>query len=370
MNPFKHGQIVTGQDFCGRHQEIQMLGERMITGQNVVLYGERRCGKSSLIAETVRMQKNRKAVFIDFLNVRSIDDVCKRIAAGIMKLEKAETAFRRLGKALASLRPRLTIDPMTGSPSLGFETTNNANINTITDALSLFEQLAQEHRLVIVFDEFQGILGIPECDQILAVMRSEIQRQGKLCYIFAGSVRHEMYAIFSDPDSPFFKSATIMNISVLERHAFTKFLNARFASGKRKLKEDSLDLVFTSVADVPGDVQHLCEAIWDCTNEGEIITQENVLDAIERILNQYAEHFQTTLTGLTAFQIRCLTTIAWIGGAHITSNAFLRYGGFTNASSVTNAVHRLCKLGILSEHRTEYRFNNPFLAAWLRKNVL
>ena len=370
MNPFKHGQIVTGQDFCGRQQEVQILGERIATGQNVVLYGERRCGKSSLIAETVRTQKNRKAIFVDFLNVRSIDDVCKRIAAGIMKLEKVETAFRKLGKALASLRPKLTIDPMTGSPSLGFETSTNVDIHTITGALSLLEQLSQEHQLVVVFDEFQGILGIPERDQILAIMRSEIQRQGKLCYIFAGSVRHDMYYIFSDPDSPFFKSATIMNISVLERKDFARFLKLRFASGKRKLTQDTLDLVFSSVADVPGDVQHLCEAIWDCTNEGQIITQDNVRDAITRILHQYAEQFQTTLTGLTAFQIRCLVTIAWIGGSHITSNDFLRHGGFTNASSVTNAVHRLCKLGILSEHRTEYRFNNPFLAAWLRKNVL
>ncbi len=121
MNPFKHGQIVTGDDFCGREEEVRILGDRITAGQNVVLYGERRCGKSSLITESVRTLKNRKAVYVDFLNVRSIDDVCKRIAAGILKLEKAETAFRRVGRALAALRPTLTIDPFTGAPSLGFE---------------------------------------------------------------------------------------------------------------------------------------------------------------------------------------------------------------------------------------------------------
>jgi hypothetical protein len=91
---------------------------------------------------------------------------------------------------------------------------------------------------------------------------------------------------------------------------------------------------------------------------------------MQRILGQYAEHFQTILTGLTAFQIRCLATIAWEGGDHINSNEFLRRGGFTNASSITSAVRRLCKLGILVEHGRSYRFINPFLAAWLREYVL
>lgn len=370
MNPFKHGQIVTGRDFCGRAEEVRILGERISTGQNVVLYGERRCGKSSLIAESVRTQQKHKAIFVDFLNVRSIDDICKRIAAGIMKQGKAENTFRKLGRALTALRPKLTIDPMTGSPSLGFEASAKADENTVTGALTLLEDLSRTQRLVVVFDEFQGLSNFPDSNQILAIMRSEIQRHGKLCYIFAGSVRHEMYNIFSDPSSPFFKSATIMNISVLERDVFTKFLKARFTAGKRKISTEALDLVFTSVTDVPGDVQHLCEAIWDTTNEGQLINPENVRNGIQRILAQYAEHFQTLITGLTAFQIRCLTTLAWIGGEHINSNEFLGHGAFTNPSSVTNAVHRLTKLGILAEQGRTYQFINPFLAAWVRQNTL
>ncbi len=370
MNPFKHGQIVTGKDFCGRKEEVRALRERIVSGQNVVLYGERRCGKSSLIAEAVRTLRGCKGVFVDFLNVRSVDDVCKRIAAGILKLEKAETAFRRMGKALAALRPKLTMDPLTGSPSLGFEAGARVDVDTVVGALSLLEELSKTHRLAVVLDEFQGLLGVPESDQILALMRGEIQRQGNLCYIFAGSVRHDMYSIFSDPDSPFFKSATIMNVSFLERSDFTKFLADRFAVGKRTLSTSAADLVFSAVSDVPGDVQHLCEAIWDTTREGRVITPDHVRNGIQRILNQYAEHFQTILTGLTEFQIRCLATIAWVGGEHVNSNAFLEHGRFTNPSSVKSAVRRLCKLGILMEHGRSYRFINPFLAVWLREYVL
>ncbi len=370
MNPFKHGQIVTGEDFCGRKEEIRALRERITSGQNVVLYGERRCGKSSLIAEAVRRLRKRRAVFVDFLNVRSVDDVCKRIAVGILKMEKAETAFRKVSKNLAALRPKLTMDPFTGSPGLSFEANVRVDTDTVVGALNLLNELSQSKQLVVVFDEFQGLLGVPESNQILALMRGEIQRQGKLCYIFAGSVRHDMYTIFSDPDSPFFKSATIMNVSILDRSIFTRFLTERFAGGKRTLSQPAIDLVLESVSDVPGDVQHLCESIWDVTSEKQVITPKHVRNGTQRILSQYAEHFQTILTGLTEFQIRCLATIAWEGGDHINSNAFLRRGAFTNASSVKSAVRRLCKLGILNEVGRSYRFINPFLAAWLREHAL
>ncbi len=366
MNPFKHGQIVTGDDFCGRQEELRLLRERIVTGQNVVLYGDRRCGKSSLIAEAVRTSEKRHAVFVDFLNVRSIDDVCKRIAAGILRMERAETVFRKLGRTLTSLRPTLTVDPLTGLPSVGFGSHTRLDADSVVSALFLLGDLSGSRRIVVVLDEFQGVLSIPGSDQLLGLMRSEIQRQGDLCYIFAGSVRHDMYAIFSEPDSPFFKSATIMSIPVLERSVFAGFLTKRFASGKRVVTDQAMELIFEAVSDVPGDVQHLCEAIWDTTNENESVDNQQVQNGLRRILSQYTEHFQTLLTGLTEFQIRCLRTLARIGGDHIASNAFLSHGGFTNASSIKSAVRRLCRLGILIEKDKAYQFINPFFAAWLR----
>jgi len=370
MNPFKHGQIVTGEDFCGRKDELKQLRERIATGQNVVLYGERRCGKSSLIAEAVRTAKGYKAVFVDFLNVRSIEDVCKRIAAGILKMEKAETIFRKIGRTLAALRPTLTLDPLTGSPSLGFDARLHLDADSVVSALSLLDDLSKSRKLVVVFDEFQGVLAIPESAQLLGLMRGEIQRQGKLCYVFAGSVRHDMYSVFSNPDSPFFKSATIIDIPFLKRDVFSRFLEKRFASGKRIVAAEAMEMIFAAVSDVPGDVQHLCEAIWDITDDRDTVAIQQVQAGLRRILSQYAEQFQTVITGLTEFQMRCLGTLSWIGGEHISSNAFLKHGGFTNASSVKSAVRRLCRLGILIEQGKAYRFVNPFFAAWVRGNTL
>ncbi len=58
---------------------------------------------------------------------------------------------------------------------------------------------------VVVFDEFQEILGI-NSDHIERSMRGIIQSHKNTAYVFMGSRRHLMHKIFNDPERPFYKS--------------------------------------------------------------------------------------------------------------------------------------------------------------------
>ena len=49
-------------------------------------------------------------------------------------------------------------------------------------------------------------------DQVLAMLRGKIQFLQDTCFVFSGSVRSDKVDIFTNPKSPFFKSA--MTISV------------------------------------------------------------------------------------------------------------------------------------------------------------
>ena len=73
MRPFKYGCVVTGDAFCPRPALQKALVGNIRDGQNVVLVGERRMGKTSL-------------VYVDLLNVRTTADVCNRVvdAAGYL----------------------------------------------------------------------------------------------------------------------------------------------------------------------------------------------------------------------------------------------------------------------------------------------
>ena len=58
MNPFKYGCTVNGDFFCPRPALERELASRIESGQNVVMQGDRRTGKTSLVLETVRHLKN------------------------------------------------------------------------------------------------------------------------------------------------------------------------------------------------------------------------------------------------------------------------------------------------------------------------
>ena len=60
MNPFKYGETVNGENFCRRPELSRTLRGYVEAGQNVVIQGERRMGKTSLVLETVRGMKGMR----------------------------------------------------------------------------------------------------------------------------------------------------------------------------------------------------------------------------------------------------------------------------------------------------------------------
>jgi uncharacterized protein len=118
MNPFTYGRVVSQKNYCGRPELEAKLKARLLAGQNTYLEGERRTGKTSLIVQTVAGMKSKRLVYVDLLEVRTIEDIHKRTLNGIVKAEASQGLIQSILKGIAGLRPAITFDPMTGSPSL------------------------------------------------------------------------------------------------------------------------------------------------------------------------------------------------------------------------------------------------------------
>ena len=75
MEAFKYGCIVDGENFCARPELSRQLAVYISSGQNVVIQGERRIGKTSLVRATISGMRGQKAILVDFMGVRSVTDV-------------------------------------------------------------------------------------------------------------------------------------------------------------------------------------------------------------------------------------------------------------------------------------------------------
>ena len=370
MIPFRYGSIVKGDFFCGREVLIQRCDELFTSSQNVVLYGERRMGKTSLIVETLRRRRTIKGVFVDFMGVKSEDDAYKRIVRSLLHHNKKKSVFDILMKGLASLRPQLTIDPITQLPSLTIDSRITLEDSSINAVFQTIADINGKAPTLIVFDEFQDLLKLDVSYDILSKMRARIQHLPDVPFVFAGSVRKKMESIFSDPNSPFFKSAIPILVDKLERKDFEKFIVSRFKKGKRTLKCDLLDSIFQISEMITGDVQQLCEALWSTSSYGDDLTDESLDDALELIFSHERMSYEYIYSELTEFQSRVLLALARHSGKEVYSNSFLSEGGFTNTSSVKKALDRLVRSGIISRFQKEYKFINPFFKIWLIKNLI
>ena len=365
MNPFKYGTIVSGKDFCGRNTLLKQIIGYIESSQRIVILGERRVGKSSAVYEAVLKYKGRRLLYVDLLGIKSIDALCRRILRAIVVLEQKTGWFDKIIKTLSYLRPSISVDPITSMPTVSFDASVEIKANSIPEVLTLVESLDKKRQLVVVFDEFQDILNIEDSHEALALLRSKIQFQSDIPYIFVGSIRHKMDEIFTNHDSPFFKSAIPLTVDPLPYKEFSEFLKNKFTTGQRRIDNEVLEKVFKIANNIPGDIQQLCEALWEVTSEKDIISLDKLKNALELIFSREQKSYENYISLLTNIQLKCLMAIAKEGGKSVFSASFMKSAGFNNPSSVQRAITRLTKLNILFESGDEYRFINPFFRAWL-----
>jgi hypothetical protein len=365
MNPFKYGSIVMGEDFCGRKKLIQQIQDHIISSQNIVLYGERRVGKTSLIYEAARQNKGYRTLQLDLMNVKSIDALCRKFLAAIGAMEQQSGFFERFLKSIPSLRPSLSIDPITGLPSISIDSSISLTESSLQEIVGLIKKAHKGKPLVVVIDEFQAILDIQDSDAVIAELRGQVQHAPEVPFIFAGSIRHQMEEIFTSPSSPFFKSAIPLEVGPLSFAEFAPFLLKRFKSGERTIGNDSLKILFDLAGGITGDVQQFCEAVWSKSDAGDTITQEHLIDAIDLLISRELLSFQIILARLTELQMRVLITLAKVGGEKPTSKEFLEEAESRNASAITQTLNRLAQMKIIYRAQTEWKYMNPVLRLFL-----
>ncbi len=365
MNPFRYGRVVFDKDFCPRPKLEKELKEYLSSFQSILVEGRKRIGKTSLIYQTVRHLAKRRLLYIDILEIKTVDDFCRRLIKAIVSMEQESGMVNKVFKSLTHLKPVMGVDPLTGVPTLSLDASVQLKPDSIEGLMDLIQTENKRKKLVVVFDEFQDILNLREAPAALAVLRSKIQFHSQIPYIFAGSVRNRMDEIFNHPESAFFKSALTIPVGPLDRSIFSEFLLEKFLSGKRTVSPELLDRVFDIAQDTPGDIQQLCAVVWESTSYKDKIGIDIIPAALELIYSRELKGYEAALSQLTGQQLRCLTGLAKIGGKSPLSAEFIKTTGINQPASIKKALNRLIKLKIIYRYRKEYKFINPFFKSWL-----
>ena len=147
--------------------------------------------------------------------------------------------------------------------------------------------------------------------------------------------------------------------------AFAGFLADKFALGKRIVDKAAMAKVIEIAENVPGDVQELCEALWETTSYKDSIHEASIGPTLELIYARESKGYEAALVQLTGQQLKCLVGLARMGGKAPLSAAFIQGVGIPGPASIKKALDRLGQLKIVYRHQGEYKFVNPFFKSWL-----
>jgi uncharacterized protein len=372
VNPFRYSEPVPPQDLLDREREAAALLERAIGGHNSRLVAPRRYGKTSLLRRVMADARAEgwAAVYVDFFGALTAADIAERIELAYAdQLEgRLATWFRGVRRML---RPTFRAGGAGGRGPIpaGAEVAVDAQAEPpLLDRLALPRRLHERHgtRTLVVFDEFQDVLGARE--GLDATIRSEIQHHGDAAsYVFAGSHVGMMRELFADRRRAFYGQAGPVDLPRLDALGVAEYVGERFAASNRDAGP-ALDGLLDVADGHPQRTMLLAHVLWELTRPGTQATEQIWLRAFDRVMEVTArDELRALWTGLPTGQRRVLTLVAE-NRVPLYGAAAARALGGSRGGAVRAAVQGLEDRGEIVDAPTVsgHRVVDPLLAAWIR----
>jgi AAA+ ATPase superfamily predicted ATPase len=369
-NPFVIGKYVDKEYFCDREKESELLVHHIVNGRHVTMMSERRMGKTGLIEHvfTNSLSNDYETFLIDIYTCKNLREMVYLLANEVFKkISKKQPLLERLLSIVRSLKTTLSYNTVTGQPEfgLGLGEITQPEI-TLDEILNYLE--TSDKVCIVAIDEFQKIADFEE-DNIEALLRTKIQHLKNTQFIFAGSERHLLEGIFSDPARPFYNSVVFMQLQPIEQSEYVKFCQRLFLLYDKSVSESLVSRLYDCFQGITWYLQLSMNEAFTMAERGGYVGE----DAYEHILNHMVDSkrftFEDRYASLTEKQKSVLLAIAaeFPKELVLTSQDFITKYNLKTASSVQTAVKGLTEKGILTDNHGTKRPTDLLFMLWLKK---
>jgi hypothetical protein len=322
-----------------------------------------------VVVETFGLTIGMACAYIDlnaFPDLRSFAAAMTAMTA--RALEANTDRLLKIFSGFSRLRPKLSMGP-DGNLSAGLELAagDKGGLEALIEGLAYAETLAakKKRKLVVIIDEFSDIEkyngGTAE-----KTMRSEIQKQVHIGYIFSGSEQSTMLAMVNDPKRAFYKLGRIMKLGPIKRKSYSRFILGWLKKGGYRVNSADIERILDIGQDVPYNIQRLCHTMWESAVETKIIDSELIAGLPVTIARQDSAHYEMLWQTATQAQRVLLIALAGEPEALPFSKDFQIRHGIGPSSSIKASLVSLEKKGIL--YRTfegRYHFVDRFMPFWI-----
>ena len=229
-NKFAYGTLVQGEYFTDRINELAKIKQFLNSENHLILISPRRYGKSSLVKKCVE-ELGRPYIWLDMQYAISTASFTTQL----LKATLAQYPMERLKYELRRFRilPTATFNPVTNDYQFSFQTSEATDNTMLEDVMEMLQRLSTpKEKLIVVLDEFQEVRNIDK--HLDKQLRSIMQLQKGLNYIFLGSQEGMMLEIFERKNSPFYHFGGLMRLNKIPYDEFYKFVIDRLPETPNK----------------------------------------------------------------------------------------------------------------------------------------
>lgn len=370
QNPFAYGKEVSGGNFWNRKKEIKELYRDIINGQNVIIFSQRRFGKTSLIKEVfnVCQRKGILTIYVDLYPVLEEEGFVCTYAKAVAEtmLGNLEKQLKRVISFFQKIQPSFSVDKE-GKMACSVSITKQDFVPALEDVLASVERYAKSKnkKVAVCFDEFQQI-GQFKTDRIEKIMRSIIQKQKNVAYIFMGSKKHLIFDMFNNSHRSFYRSGKSFPLEKIEEKKLCSFVKDKFINSKKSIQDKLIEEIVNICEGHPYYIQYLCHITWEKVLDKKKVSRSDFLDSLDLLLKREASTYEATWDLLTVKQKQALKALSKVEVKEkIFSAEFLQKHNLGSASSLQRTLSSLIEKDLIDRERENYSVIDVFLKRWL-----
>lgn len=395
-NPFRFDRLPVDSDFANRVEEVQRIVKAIIDGENLLVHGDRRMGKTSCLLRAARKaaaDHDATCFIVDVSRYSTLADATQAL------LRDAVPALSTMGgKATAWLASKvkglvlkpsvsLSLDASHAGGSemeleFGVELRNQdaaAHATAMVEVLDALNTLAgkRQRTVAVILDEFTFIEKIGPA-RVSWILRSAMQRHQHIVYILAGSAHHVIERLHG-ADGAFFGMFGRLHVGPIAADELVTWINTKFRAAG--LKPDNVGERCTLLAgERTRDIVQLARRAFDLAAVAGKANATIVDAAFRSLVDDSDAVYQAAWADLAPRAQSILRAIAAGDGGtlfHETTRIKHALGKTAEITQVCRRLTRTAKntndfrdailVRISHPANIEHRFDNPFFAEWVRR---
>lgn len=382
-NPFVIGHPAGGANLADRVPEVQRITKALADPSGrLLLYGDRRLGKSSIIGEAAAQARAAKTpvIIVDLAKVTSVEGAAKAILEGL------STELGRRWKDIAtslvarfrSSRVQVGAQPdlVGGLPTMTFSVTPSEEAEKEPGTLLVETLDAVEKEMTsrggsvgLALDEFQRLAQwVPQLDWLL---KGLFDHHRSVAYVLAGSQRSLIDAMIANKqEGGLFKMVDVLPLGPIPPDLFAPWISERAMSTGVTFDARVARALIAVAGPRTRDVVQLARRLWDVTHVSQRATITDVAVAMDDLVREQSAHHQGTWDRLNSdTHRRSLTLIAANPAIELTASSTLRRYRLGAKTTVDRTLKALIRAEHVVALAGAHGIDDPFFRRWIEVNT-